>query len=176
MIISNQTFPHSRECENVLNIMKSTLKLIGAIVVCELVGVLGSFFTTPAIPTWYASLIKPSFSPPSWVFAPVWTTLFALMGIAFFLVWQKGFKGVNGKLAFAIFILQLVLNLMWSIIFFGLHNIGLAAMEIAILWVAILVTVIRFYRISKPAGFLLLPYLLWVTFAAILTFAYWQLN
>lgn len=150
-------------------------KLIIAIAVSEMAGVIGSLFTMPAIQSgWYANIIKPTLNPPAWVFGPVWTTLFVLMGIAAFLVWKKNDKKI--KIALGIFIGQLVLNTLWSFVFFGLHNPGGALVEIVFLWFAILATIIAFFRISKPAAWLLLPYILWVSFAAYLNFAIWSLN
>ncbi|MDD5626665.1 MAG: tryptophan-rich sensory protein [Patescibacteria group bacterium] len=154
---------------------KKIVQLIVSVVVCQGVGVLGSLFTMPAIPGWYASLVKPSFSPPNWVFAPAWTTLFLLMGIALYLVWQKG-GGRERERALSIFFGQLMLNVLWSSLFFGLHSPQIAFLEILILWLSILATVIVFYRISRVAGLLLLPYILWVSFAAILNFSIWRLN
>ena len=139
--------------------MKKWLKLVLAIVACELAGAVGSIFTTPAISTWYASLVKPSFNPPNWIFFPVWTILFALMGIALYLAWPKG------KLIFGA---QLLLNILWSVLFFGLHSPLLAFIEIILLWIAILSTIIVFYRTSKQDAYLLVPYILWVSFAAVL--------
>lgn len=155
---------------------KDFLKLIIAIVVAELAGVIGSIFTTPAIASWYTSLIKPSLNPPSWVFAPVWTTLFALMGVAAFFVWRKGWGRKEVKIALAIFIVQLTLNTLWSIIFFGLHSPGAAFFEIILLWLAIIVTIIAFAKISKLAAWLLAPYIIWVSFAAYLNYSIWMLN
>ena len=166
--------------------MNNPLKLIIAIVVSELAGIIGSVFTTPSIPGWYAGIVKPALNPPAWVFGPVWTTLFALMGIAAFLVWNsppsdKSTDGRGGlarrdvKIALGIFIGQLVLNTLWSIIFFGLQSPGGALIEIVFLWLAILATIVAFYKISKPAAWLLAPYLLWVTFAAYLNYAIWVL-
>ena len=151
-------------------------KLIIAIVVSELAGIIGSVFTTPSIAGWYAMLVRPTLNPPAWVFGPVWTTLFALMGIAAFLVWKKGLERRDVKIALGIFIGQLVLNTLWSIIFFGLHSPGAAFVEIIFLWLAILATIIAFAKISKPAVWLLVPYILWVSFAAYLNFAIWILN
>lgn len=151
-------------------------KFIIAVVVSELAGVIGSIFTTPAISTWYAGLAKPALNPPAWVFAPVWTTLFALMGIAAFLVWRKGLDRKDVKIALGVFIGQLVLNTLWSIIFFGLHNPGAAFIEIIFLWLAILVTIIVFAKVSKPAAWLLVPYILWVSFAGYLNYSLWQLS
>ncbi len=156
--------------------MNNTLKLIIAIVVSELAGIIGSVFTTPSIAGWYAGIVKPALNPPAWVFGPVWTTLFALMGIAAFLVWKKGLDRRDVKIALGIFIGQLVLNTLWSIIFFGLHSPGGALVEIVFLWLAILATIIAFYKISRPAAWLLVPYILWVSFAGYLNFSIWQLN
>lgn len=151
-------------------------KLIIAITISEMAGVIGAFFTTPSIPTWYAGIIKPSINPPAWIFGPVWTTLFALMGIAAFLVWKKGLDRRDVRIALGIFAGQLVLNTFWSTIFFGLHSPGGALIEIIFLWLAILATIIAFAKISKPAACLLLPYILWVSFAMYLNYAIWALN
>jgi len=150
--------------------MKNLGKLIIAIVVCELAGIIGSFFTAPAVKTWYPTLIKPSFKPPNWLFAPVWTALFLLMGIAMFLVWKKDKKGLK------IFFIQLFFNILWSIMFFGLKSPLLGFIVIVALWILILATIIRFFKISKPAGWLLIPYILWVSFASILNLAILILN
>jgi benzodiazapine receptor len=151
-------------------------KLIISIVICELAGAIGSIFTVNAIPSWYANLVRPSFSPPNWIFGPVWTTLYLLMGIALYIVWNKGFKIKNSKKAVGVFGVQLGLNTIWSIIFFGLNNIKLAFAEIIFLWIAILLSIIYFYRIDKKAAYLLVPYLLWVSFAAVLNFYFMILN
>ncbi|HTK33399.1 MAG TPA: TspO/MBR family protein [Candidatus Paceibacterota bacterium] len=156
--------------------IKTSLKLVSAIVLSELAGIVGSFFTVSSITTWYADIIRPTFSPPNWIFGPVWTTLFALMGIALFLVWQKGLAQRDVKIAVALFLAQLILNVCWSIIFFGAHNPGGAFVEILFLWIAILATIIAFFKISKLAGYLLVPYIAWVTFAAFLNYAIWTLN
>ena len=156
--------------------MKQSLKLIFALAIPLLAGGIGSIFTTPAIPTWYADLIKPALNPPAWVFGPVWTTLFVLMGISAFLVWKKGLEHKPVKIALGIFIGQLVLNTLWSIIFFGLHSPGEAFVELVILWLAILATIIAFARISRLAVWLLIPYILWVSFAGYLNYSIWQLN
>lgn len=152
------------------------IKLIVAVVVSELAGIIGSFFTTPSIGGWYVDIIKPALNPPAWVFAPVWTALFALMGIAAFLVWNKGLDNRNIKISLGIFIGQLALNTLWSIIFFGLHSPGGALIEIIFLWFAILVTIFAFAKISKPAAWLLAPYIIWVSFAMYLNYAIWTLN
>lgn len=155
--------------------INNAFKLIIALVVCQAAGIIGSLFTAPAIADWYADLSKPALNPPSWVFAPVWTVLFVLMGLAAFLIWKRGLDQKEVKLALGIFIAQLALNTLWSIIFFGLKNPGLAFIEIIILWLAILITIIVFGKISKAAAWLLVPYLLWVSFAVYLNFAIWQL-
>lgn len=143
---------------------------------CEAAGFLGSAFTFSQIPTWYATLNQPSFNPPSWVFGPVWTTLYLLMGIALYLVWEKGIKNPKVKEAVIFFAVQLALNVAWSVIFFGLHNIGIALAEIIVLWVFILATTVKFFRINPAAGWLMVPYLAWSTFATFLTYSYWTLN
>jgi benzodiazapine receptor len=159
---------------------KSTLiaisKLIASIIICQLAGVIGSLFTTPAIPSWYATLKKPSFTPPNWIFSPVWIALFVLMGIAAFLVWNKGLTDQKVKIALSIFGVQLILNVLWSVMFFGLRSPLVGLIEIAVLWVAILLTILYFFKVSNTAGILLIPYILWVSFAAVLNFSIWRLN
>jgi translocator protein len=124
---------------------------------------------------WYAGLVKPSWNPPSSVFAPVWTTLYVLMGVAAWLVWrQVGFAGA--PVALGLFALQLVLNAAWSYLFFGLHQPAVAFVDIVALWLAILATTVAFWRVSGPAGVLLLPYLCWVGFASALNLQLWRLN
>jgi len=150
------------------------LKAIGCIILAEVVGGLGALFTYSAIPTWYASLNKPSFSPPNYLFAPVWTFLYALMGLALYLVWES--KSKNRMWAYVVFYAQLFLNFLWSFIFFGQKMPGLAFVEIVILWVLILVNIILFWRINKWAGIMLLPYIAWVSFASILNYALYSLN
>lgn len=152
------------------------LKLLISIVICEGVGVLGAFFTTPAIEGWYATLARPALSPPNWVFGPVWTMLFALMGVAAYLVWQQGFKKKEVKRALIVFDVQLALNFFWSILFFGLGRPDLAFLDLIILWIAILASIILFSKISKPAAWLLVPYIAWVTFAGYLNLMIWLIN
>ena len=156
--------------------MNKILKIIISIIICQLAGVIGAFFTTPNIDTWYASLIKPSFNPPSWIFGPVWTLLFLLMGIAFYLIWQKVDKNKLAKFAMIFFVVHLAFNTLWSILFFGLQNPGLAFIEIIILLAMIILLIEKFSKISKQAAWLLVPYLLWVSFASILNYTIWQLN
>ena len=149
-------------------------KLTFAIVLCESVGILSGSFTAASIPTWYAGLSKPAFSPPNWVFGPVWTLLYASMGAAAFLIWES--KNKKYKIALAIFALQLALNFAWTLLFFGLRNPVLALGEILLLWFSILITVGAFYRIRQSAAYILFPYLLWVSFATLLNFAIVYLN
>lgn len=152
------------------------LKLVISIVLCQVAGVIGGLFTASSVDTWYATLTKPSFNPPNWLFSPVWITLYGLMGIALFLVWRKGFQtqGVKGAIFF--FGAQLALNTLWSILFFGLKMPLVAFIEILILWAFLGITLLRFRKISRLGGYLLLPYLLWVGFAAVLNFFLWYLN
>jgi len=152
------------------------LLLLSSIIICQMAGIIGSVFTTPAITTWYANINKPSFNPPNWLFAPVWTTLFLLMGIALFLIWKKGLNRKDVKTAFSVFMFHLVLNTLWSILFFGLKSPFAAFIEIIFLWIFILISIILFFRISKIAAYLLIPYIFWVSFASVLNFAIWRLN
>ncbi|MBI2108677.1 MAG: tryptophan-rich sensory protein [Parcubacteria group bacterium] len=151
-------------------------RLVIAIAVSEAAGIIGSVFTVSAIPTWYAGLVKPALNPPSWVFGPVWTILYALMGIAAFWVWRMGWERKEIKMALGVFGIQLFLNAIWSIIFFGLHSSTWALVDIILLWFAIVWTMVVFYKISKPAAYLLIPYLLWVSFASYLNYSIWLLN
>jgi benzodiazapine receptor len=153
------------------------LKLIFSILICQAAGIIGSFFTTSSISSWYSTINKPSFNPPNWIFGPVWISLYIMMGISLYLVWQKsGLQGISIKKAIIFFGIQLALNSLWSIIFFGAHSPMAAFFEIIVLWVFILLTLLEFQKISSPAGWLLVPYLLWVTFASILNFSIWRLN
>ena len=152
------------------------LKLIIAVLVSEFAGVIGSIFTISAIPAWYATLAKPALNPPSWLFGPVWTTLYLLMGIAAFLVWRKGWNNKGVKAALSLFGVQLILNALWSIIFFGLHSPAWALIEIIAMWIAIVSTIAVFAKISRSAAWLLAPYILWVSFALYLNYAIWRLN
>lgn len=149
--------------------------LVGFLVVCLGAGALGAVATTPEIEGWYQTIAKPSWNPPAFIFGPVWTTLFVLMATAAWLVWKPaGFQAATTPLT--LFACQLVLNVAWSWIFFGMHQPGWACVEIVILWLAILATAIAFFRHSKVATLLLLPYLAWVSFATILNFTIWSLN
>lgn len=144
-------------------------KLILSIGICLGVGVLGSIFTISSIPTWYVALNKPFFSPPNWVFGPVWTILYILMGISLYLVWIK-------RRVPAVFWTQLLLNAIWSILFFGMKNPTLALVDIIALWVAIILTIKAFYKINILAAYLLIPYLAWASFATILNLSIVLLN
>lgn len=158
-----------------MNKRNNALQCIGAIIVCELAGIVGSVFTAPAIRSgWYTALIKPELAPPNWVFGPAWTTLYALMGIAVFLVWNN--HSQMRRWAIELFVVQLALNILWSFMFFGLRSVGGALVEIVFLWLAILVTTIAFSKISKPAAWLLAPYIAWVSFAVYLNYGIWSLN
>jgi len=151
------------------------LKLVASIILCQLAGFFGSLFTTPAIPTWYATLRKPFFTPPNWIFSPVWIGLYILMGISLFFIWRRA-GHPKFKIAFIFFFVQLILNILWSVAFFGLKSPLLGLVGIVLLWIAILLTIQNFLKVSKMAGLLLLPYLLWVSFAALLNFSLWFLN
>jgi tryptophan-rich sensory protein len=155
---------------------KNIFKFLFAVIICQLVGVLGSIFTVPSINGWYASLQKPVFNPPNWIFGPVWITLFFLMGISLYLILNKDLKSKEVKKGLLLFAVQLILNVRWSFLFFYLHNPSGAFLDIVLLWLAIILTIIQFHKIEKKAAYLLLPYLIWVTFAAFLNFSIWQLN
>jgi tryptophan-rich sensory protein len=156
--------------------MVDFLKLAAAVIICLAIGGIGGFATGPAIDSWYVTIQKPDFTPPNWLFGPVWTMLYFLMGISAYLVWEKGFENKKVKQALYVFGIQLSLNLLWSFLFFGFQMPGVAFFEIVALWLAILLTIIYFYRISKPAAYLLVPYLGWVSFASVLNFSIWVLN
>jgi translocator protein len=156
--------------------LNKIFKLIFSILICHLAGIIGSFFTAPAIPEWYASLQKPFFAPPNWVFAPVWISLFTLMGIAFYLIWEKGTERDKVKLVLFVFCVHLGLNTLWSVLFFGLRSSFLAFLEIIVLWFFVLWITRNFYKLYKLAGILLFPYLAWLSVAALLNFFIWRIN
>lgn len=156
--------------------MKNLIKLVLSIIICQLAGIIGSYFTVDSIATWYFDLTKPSLKPPNWIFAPVWISLYFMMGISLFLVWQKGLNIQRNKNAFILFIIQLIVNSLWSIVFFGMHEILLAVLVIIILWLLIFASIFSFQPISKPASYLLIPYLLWVSFASYLNISIYILN
>lgn len=154
------------------------LSLAVAVIACEVVGASGSVFTAMGLESWYPSLVRPELAPPNWVFGPVWTTLFALMGVAAWLVWGElsGPDRGAARLALGIFAGQFVLNLAWSAVFFGAQSLLGGLVVIAALWLAILATIVAFYRVDWRAGALLVPYLVWVSFAAYLNYGFWALN
>lgn len=156
--------------------MKNIPKLVVSIVVCELVGAISIPFTITSITTWYAFLHKPPFSPPNWIFGPVWTILYFLMGVSAFLIWKKGFEDKKVKKALLYFLIQLFFNFLWSVLFFGLHSPVLGLIDIILLLISIMLAISTFYKISKVASYLLTPYILWVSFATALNFAIVILN
>jgi benzodiazapine receptor len=152
------------------------VRLIASIVICEGAGGIGAIFTTPAIPNWYRGLKKPSFTPPNAVFGPVWITLYLLMGVAISLVWREGLSQTGVTAAFIVFWGQLVLNVLWSVVFFGFKSLLGGMVVIVLLWLAILASIILFFGVSPVAGGLLIPYVIWVSIAANLNFQVWRLN
>jgi len=149
---------------------------LGAILVCEAVGLLAGWATQTSVTTWYPTLIKPGFTPPNWIFAPVWILLYALMGLAAFLIWRCGLRHVRVQNALLAFGVQLVLNAGWSFAFFGAQSPALGLVVVLFLWGTLAWTVDRFARIRPMAGGLLVPYLAWVTYALALNVAIWTLN
>lgn len=155
---------------------KTLPSLIFALVLCFAAAALGSVFTMPAITTWYATITKPVFSPPNWIFGPVWTLLYICMAIALWLVWNTKTKKKEKQAGEKYFYAQLALNSLWSILFFGLHAPLLAFAEIIVLWIMIYLTIKNFFAVSKNAGWLLIPYIAWVSFASILNLSVAILN
>ncbi len=151
---------------------RQAIALLGWLALCFAAASTAAFVSTDA---WYVTLNKPSWSPPGWVFGPIWSILYTLMAVAAWLVWRKGGWKVQGKIL-GVFLLQWFLNAVWTPLFFGLHQPGLAFAEILLLWLAIAATLMLFWRVSKAAGVLLIPYLAWVTIAAVLNFTIWRLN
>ena len=152
-------------------------KLIISLGVPILVGLAGSLFTTAdSLGNWYANLNKPSFNPPNWIFGPVWTTLYIMMGISAYLVWRKGLDSKPIRIVLVCFIVQLILNAIWTPLFFGLHSPLLGLIDIVLLLNAIIVTVFAFFKISRTAAILLVPYLAWVSFATVLNASIYLLN
>lgn len=156
--------------------LAKVLGLIVSIAACQLVGAVGAIATSSSVRTWYQTLVKPSFNPPGWVFAPVWTALYTLMGIAAWLVWKKGWAVPAVRTALMAFVVQLVLNALWSWAFFGFRQPFWGLVDLFALWAAIAVTLVLFLRISVAAGVLMTPYLLWVSFAGVLNYYIWRLN
>ncbi len=156
--------------------MKPAIKLIIAIAIPLAAGAIGGYFTSSSVDGWFTTLNKPSFNPPSWVFFPVWTTLYILMGIAFFIVWNSHAKLEKRYTGYTYYWLQLLFNFLWSFLFFYLHRPDLAFADIILLFLMIVGTIGSFRKVSKTAAWLLVPYLLWVLFATALNFSIWRLN
>lgn len=157
--------------------MNKITRILSVVVTCLVIGYFSGIVTRSAIADWYPTLIKPSFNPPNWIFAPVWSMLYVMMGVAAGLVWdrmQQESEVVKKALLF--FAIQLGLNALWSYLFFGLHNPMLAGLEIIVLWLMIYETYVQFAKINKIAGYLFIPYLAWVSFAAVLNASIWWLN
>ena len=151
--------------------------LVLSVLLVEAVGASGAVFTARGLASWYDTLQRPDLAPPNWVFAPVWTTLFALMGLAVWLVWRRlDDAPAAARVAIGAFAAQFVFNLAWSAAFFGAQNIALGLLVIAVLWLLIAVTILTFARVDRRAAALLVPYLLWVSFAAYLNYEFWLLN
>lgn len=151
-------------------------KALGAVLLCEAVGLLAGWVTQSSVTSWYPTLVKPSFTPPGWVFGPVWTFLYALMGIAAFLVWRRGFRYARVRSALTAFGVQLLLNGGWSFAFFGARSPALGLVVILFLWGTLAWTVDRFFRIRRVAGWLLVPYMAWVSYALVLNASIWAMN
>jgi tryptophan-rich sensory protein len=154
----------------------SIVRLIAAVLLCLIIGSAGSLVTTTGAGSWYESLEKPAFTPPNWVFAPVWTTLFILMGIALYLIWQSGTERREVQIALAVFGLQFALNVLWSFLFFGMQSPLLGLVDIVLLWILIAITIVLFYQIRRIAGYLLIPYIVWVTIATALNYSVYIMN
>ena len=157
--------------------MNKITRILAVVVTCLVIGYFSGMVARSSVATWFPTLIKPSFNPPSWVFAPVWSILFVMMGVAAGLVWDRiEAEREAVKKALIFFAIQLGLNALWSYLFFGLRNPMLAGLEIIVLWLMIFETYIQFVKINKIAGYLLLPYLAWVSFASVLNGSIWWLN
>jgi len=156
--------------------VKRILRLIGFIALPFAAGALGSYFTYPNIEGWYSQLSKPAFSPPNWVFGPVWSLLYVLMGAASYRIFSKGLKNGEVKKGLVYYGIQLGLNSIWSIVFFGMKELGLAFVIMVALWIFIYLTIDKFMKIDRLAGMMLLPYIFWVSFAAFLNLSVYLLN
>lgn len=159
-----------------LRSVRSAILFVLCIAIPLVIGMIGSVFTVNNIPTWYTALNKPAFNPPNWVFGPVWTILYILMGISLYLILRGGVDKPLVRQGIILFAIQLVANLLWSIIFFGMHAIFFAFIDILVLFILIVATIVTFFRVSRPAGLLLVPYLCWVGFASVLNAMIWVLN
>ena len=157
--------------------MNKITRILTVVVTCLVVGYFSGMVTRSAIITWYPTLVKPSFNPPNWIFAPVWSMLYIMMGVAAGLVWNRiDYEKEIVKKALTFFAIQLALNALWSYLFFGLKNPMLAGVEVILLWLMIFETYSKFVKIDKIAGYLFIPYLLWVSFASVLNISIWWLN
>ncbi len=156
--------------------VQNPVALVAAVVSCIVLGSLGGIVTITGPGSWYALLAKPAFSPPGWLFAPVWTLLFILMGISLWMVWNKGAGRRNVRIALGIFAVQFAFNIAWSFLFFGMQSPFLGLVDILILWVLILATIVCFYRVQRTAAYLLIPYILWVSFASFLNYTIYVMN
>jgi tryptophan-rich sensory protein len=154
---------------------KNLIKLCISVILPLAIGAIAGIFTAQAIPDWYASLIRPSFNPPNGIFGPVWTTLYLLMGISLFIIWKQP-TSKKRNIAMTMFVIQLLLNFCWSFLFFYFKELGLALIEIIIMWIAILIMIISFHKVKPLAAYINIPYILWVSFATILNAAYYVLN
>lgn len=154
----------------------NVIKAFFCIIICQMAGIIGSFFTIASIPTWYSKIKKPPFTPPDWIFGPVWIILYTLMGISLFLILKKGWHDPKVKNAILIFGVQLLLNASWSVLFFGMKSPLAGLIDICALWFLVLWTILTFFPMSNTAGLLLIPYFLWGSFAAILNFWIWKNN
>lgn len=156
--------------------MSSIIKLIIAVAIPLVVGGISGYFTVSGVESWYLTLQKPSWNPPNWIFGPVWTTLYVMMGIALFLVWKEDTSSELKAIAVILFAVQLLLNFFWSFIFFKLEQPGWAFVEILVLWLMLLACIFAFGQVNKTAAWLLVPYISWVSFATILNGTIWKLN
>lgn len=158
--------------------VKELPQLVLCIIICEAAGVIGSVFTNMSVYTWYPTLVKPWFTPPGWVIGIVWIILFILMGIALFFVWRSDMRLRDSHIRNAIVVFgeQLIINILWSAAFFGLQSPLLGLAVIFVLWVLILATIVMFWQVSRDAALLLVPYILWVSFAGFLNYNLWLLN
>lgn len=153
------------------------MKLFISILIPLLVGGIAGYFTSSGVEGWYATANKPWFNPPNWIFAPVWTALYVMMGIALYLVWRtETISSSVKRTAVILFVIQLTLNFFWSLIFFKLQQPGWAFAEIIVMWLAVLFTILWFGKISSTAAWLLVPYICWVSFASVLNYSIWKLN
>jgi len=156
--------------------LRELARLLLCIFVCQLAGVIGSLFTARSVTTWYTTLDIPWFTPPGSIISAVWIILFSLMGLSLFLIWQKGISSTDTKIALGVFAVQLLVNILWSYAFFGLQSPLAAFIVIVFLWLLIVQCIMRFWYIRKEAAMLLVPYILWVSFAAFLNYTIWRLN